>query len=79
MIVAVAAFLFVVWFLLLRPRRGGKDAPPMVLDSSVVPVPIVGVLAEFFKSPNSMVKRCLKDYGPVFTIPVRTSLDVGRV
>ena len=70
-LVVAAVGLFLVWFFALRPRRGGKYAPPLVLDSRVVPIPIVGVIAEFFKSPNSMVKRCYQDYGSCFTIPVR--------
>ena len=70
---AVAALgLILFWFFALRPRRGGKYAPPLVLDSTVVPIPFVGVIAEFFKSPNSMVKRCYNDYGLCFTIPVST-------
>lgn len=72
MIAIAALILFSVWFVLLRPRRGGKNAPPTVVHSPVVPFPIVGVLAEFFKSPNTMIKRCYEDYGPVFTIPVRS-------
>jgi len=65
-----AAVVFLLWFVLLRPRKGGKDAPPTVTASRVVPIPVFGVLAEFFKSPNTMVKRCVEDYGSVFTIPV---------
>jgi hypothetical protein len=42
----------------------------MVTSSNVVPIPLVGVIAEFLKSPNEMMKRCYKDYGQVFTIPV---------
>jgi len=68
--------LFLVWFVLLRPRQGGgKNAPPTVVDSNVVPIPIIGVLAEFFKSPHAMIKRCYKDYGTVFTIPVCGSIS----
>ena len=69
-----AAALLALYLAVFRPRRGGKDAPPMVLESPVFPIPIIGVIMEFFKSPNSMVKRCHKDYGPVFTIPVCTVL-----
>jgi len=67
----IGFFLFGLWFLLLRPRRGGPHAPPLVTQSPVVPLPIIGHLAEFFRSPNSMIERCTKDVGPVFTIPVR--------
>lgn len=67
----VVAVVLILWWFLLRPRRGGKDAPPLVLDSPVVPIPVFGVMAEFFKSPNTMIKRCYNDYGPVYTIPVR--------
>jgi hypothetical protein len=66
--VICAAAAVVVWLLFLRSRRSPPDAPPVV--SSKSGIPLVGILMEFFKSPNSMVQRCLKDYGPVFTIPV---------
>lgn len=62
--------LFSIWWLLLRPRSGGKDSPPLVTASTVVRIPIVGVIAEFLKNPNEMMKRCYKDYGQVFTIPI---------
>jgi hypothetical protein len=61
-----------IWFFLLRPRGGGANAPPCVRESKRIPLPFVGVLTEFLKSPNEMMKRCYQDYGPVFTIPVRT-------
>jgi hypothetical protein len=70
MIVIVASVAFLFWFLALRPRRGGKNAPPIVFNSSLIPIPFVGVMAEFFKGPHNMMKRCNEDYGPVFTIPV---------
>jgi len=66
----VGAVLTLLWYFLLRPRKGGKDAPPTVVSSPVVPIPIFGVMAEFFKSPNTMFKRCYRDVGPVFTIPM---------
>ena len=66
-----ALTLLLLWYILLRPRKGGKDAPPIVTSSPLVPIPIFGVMAEFFKSPNNMVKRCYKDIGSIFTIPVR--------
>jgi hypothetical protein len=71
---AVAVALVALWFFLLRPRKGGKDAPPVVTSSPVVPIPFIGVICEFFKGPNDMMKRCHRDYGPVFTIPVRRIL-----
>jgi hypothetical protein len=72
---AIGGVLFVVWYVFLRPRRGGKDAPPLASDfgGGPFPVPIVGHLMEFFSSPNSMIQRCTKEIGPVFTIPVRLS------
>lgn len=75
---AVAAFVaFLVWFALLRPRRGSKHAPPLVTDFGGSPssLPIIGHLLEFFSSPNSMIKRCSEEIGPVFTIPVRFLLS----
>lgn len=44
----LAGFL---WFL-LRPRSGGKNSPPLVTTSSVVPIPLVGVIFEFLKTPT---------------------------
>ena len=66
----LAAGLVLFWFFLLRPRGGGKDSPPLVTSSTVVRIPLVGVIAEFLKNPNEMMTRCYKDYGQIFTIPV---------
>jgi hypothetical protein len=64
----VVAILVLFWVAVLRPRRGNcTNAPPLVTNN----IPFVGVLIEFFSSPNTMVQRCYNDYGPVFTIPVR--------
>jgi len=62
--------LVLFWWFLLRPRSGGKDSPPLITASTVVRIPLFGVIAEFLKSPNDMMKRCYKNYGPVFTIPI---------
>eukprot|EP00934_Nitzschia_sp_Nitz4_P003321 Nitzschia sp. Nitz4//scaffold169_size48518//7008//8556//NITZ4_007063-RA/size48518-snap-gene-0.57-mRNA-1//-1//CDS//3329538361//3311//frame0 len=62
--------LVAIWWFLLRPRGGGKGSPPLVTDSKVFPIPLVGVISEFMKSPNDMMTRCVKDYGQVFTIPL---------
>jgi len=66
----LAAALVALWWFVLRPRSGGKGSPPLVTESKMIPIPIFGVIAEFLKSPNDMMKRCLQDYGSVFTIPV---------
>jgi hypothetical protein len=66
----LAAVLVLVWWFALRPRGGGKGSPPLVTESKVFPIPFVGVISEFLKSPNDMMTRCLKDYGSIFTIPV---------
>jgi len=67
----VVTVLVAFWWFLLRPRGGGKGSPPLVTESKAFPyLPFVGVIAEFLKSPNDMMTRCLKDYGSVFTIPV---------
>ena len=67
----VIVVIALMWIVLLRPRRGScKNAPPLVLTAKNN-IPFIGVLIEFFSSPNTMVQRCVKDYGPVFTIPVR--------
>ena len=69
--VVVVLIIATFWIFLLRPRRGNcRDTPPLVLTAKNN-IPFIGVLIEFFSSPNTMVKRCVKDYGPVFTIPVR--------
>ena len=67
----VALGIVAFWWFLLRPRMGGKDAPLVVTSSTVFSIPFVGVIAEFLSNPNEMMKRCYKDYGSVFTIPVR--------
>ena len=72
----VALVVLAIWYVALRPRKGGKNAPPTVTSSSVCRIPVVGVLVEFFQSPNTMVQRCVKDYGAVFTIPVRVGVCV---
>jgi hypothetical protein len=66
----IVVFVISVWFLLLRPRRGGTT--PLVLHAPAFPIPLVGVLMEFFKGPNDMIKRCHEQIGPVFTIPAST-------
>ena len=70
----LAAGLITFWWIALRPRGGGKNSPPLVTASTVVRVPFVGVIAEFLKNPNEMMKRCYKDYGEVFTIPVSSAI-----
>ncbi|EEC43025.1 predicted protein [Phaeodactylum tricornutum CCAP 1055/1] len=72
MIVAlvVVTGLTALWFFLLRPRTGGKHAPPVVTSSPLVPIPVIGHIVEFFRSPHFMMQRCLKDHGKVFTIPI---------
>lgn len=68
----VLAMVTALVMLILSPRfKGSKDAPPLVTESKIVPIPIIGVIVEFFISPNKMIQRCYDDYGPVFTIPVR--------
>jgi hypothetical protein len=72
----VALGLISIWWLLLRPRGGGKDSPPLVTKSKIFPnLPLVGVISEFLKNPNEMMKRCYADYGQVFTIPVRKRVE----
>lgn len=70
-VVALAVALLGLW-LLVRPRKGGPNAPPMVLSSPVVAIPYIGMAIEFGKSPVKMVRRCLAQYGPIYTVPVRT-------
>ena len=55
----------------LRPRKASQEnAPPMVLHSPVVKIPLIGQAIEFGMSPVKMTKRCYEKYGPVFTVPV---------
>ncbi|KAI2510455.1 cytochrome P450-like protein [Fragilaria crotonensis] len=61
------AILLAVYLLLLRPRRGGKNAPPLVLSSPMGPL---AMALEFGKGPVNMITRCYKAYGSVFTIPL---------
>ena len=51
----LAAGLITFWWFLLRPRGGGKDSPPLVTASTVVRVPLFGVIAEFLSNPNEMI------------------------
>jgi hypothetical protein len=68
------------WWFLLQPRGGGKDSPPLVTTSKIFPkLPFVGVISEFLKNPNEMMKRCYADYGQVFTIPVSKRVEWRRV
>ena len=61
-------------YLLIRPRRGGSDAPPCVTSSPIVPIPILGMPLEFGLSPVKMITRCFQEYGRIFTIPVCVEL-----
>jgi len=54
----------------LRPRKGGAKAPPMVYSSPLYKIPLIGTALEFGKSPVKMVRRCYDEYGPVFTVPM---------
>ena len=69
--------LFYALFI-FRPRTAkassGGAAPPVVTQSPVCGVPVVGTIVEFGKSPVKMVQRCFEEYGPVFTVPVSNLL-----
>lgn len=69
--IPIVMLLAVLYF--LRPRHAKKsigNAPPMVLSSPIVKVPLIGQVLEFGLSPVKMTKRCYDKYGPVFTVPV---------
>lgn len=68
----IALWCLLWWFLLFRARWKGyfTGGPPVVCWSPRFPIPVLGVLIEFFYSPHQMIRRCYHDYGPVFTIPV---------
>ena len=82
MITSIVLFvLFLVWYFILRPRSSGKTNEPIMITSTrskYKNVPIIGHIIEFFQSPNTMVQRCYDQYGPIFTIPVRTTLPTSR-
>lgn len=65
-----AAVVFLIWFIALRPRKGGPNAPPVVTDSKAIPIPFIGVIAEFFKGPQELIQRSYQKYGAIFTVPV---------
>jgi len=70
-LVAWSMLLTLAFLYFLRPRKAKVvDAPPMVLYSPVVRIPLIGQALEFALSPMNMVKRCYEQYGPVFTVPV---------
>jgi len=67
--IPILCFLGLLYF--LRPRKAHQsDAPPMVLSSPVVKIPLIGQAIEFGMSPVKMTKRCYDQYGPVFTVPI---------
>ena len=70
---AIPIIVVMLVMYLLRPRHAKKsvvNAPPMVLSSPIVKIPLIGQVLEFGMSPVKMTKRCYDKYGPVFTIPV---------
>lgn len=66
----VPVLVLLLALILLRPRKGGANAPPMVTSSPIVKIPLIGTALEFGKSPVKMVRRCYDEYGPVFTVPM---------
>jgi len=71
--------ILVLYYVLLKPRRGGKDAPPVVDFSPIVSGPF-GMILEFGKSPVRMIRRCYDLYGGIYTIPLgpkRLTMLVG--
>lgn len=69
-VASTVVLVILLWVVLLRPRRGNcKDTPPLVINAKNN-IPFIGILLEFFSSPNTMVQRCYNDFGPIFTIPI---------
>uniref|UniRef100_A0A6U0S3F5 Uncharacterized protein n=1 Tax=Eucampia antarctica TaxID=49252 RepID=A0A6U0S3F5_9STRA len=69
--VAVSLLCGIIALYFLWPRQSPKpNAPPMVMSSPIVKIPIIGVALEFGLSPVKMVRRCYDKYGPVYTVPV---------
>jgi len=71
--------ILVIYLVFVRPRRGGKDAPPLVDTSPIVAGPF-GMILEFGKSPVRMIRRCYDTYGGIYTIPLgpkRLTMLVG--
>ena len=80
-LVAIPTIGLLLLLLLLRPRKahaGVKNAPPMVTNSPVVKIPLIGQILEFGMSPVKMTRRCYDQYGPVFTVPVRLMMGFFR-
>eukprot|EP00538_Stauroneis_constricta_P002300 CAMPEP_0119557582 /NCGR_PEP_ID=MMETSP1352-20130426/9215_1 /TAXON_ID=265584 /ORGANISM="Stauroneis constricta, Strain CCMP1120" /LENGTH=508 /DNA_ID=CAMNT_0007604711 /DNA_START=15 /DNA_END=1541 /DNA_ORIENTATION=- len=70
-IAAAVAIIFAgLWYALLRPRTGGKDAPPCYTKARESKLPFVGVIAEFITGPNELLTRAYRELGSVFTIPL---------
>jgi sterol 14-demethylase len=70
-VVAVPLLLTLAILYFIRPRHAKRsDAPPMVLSSPIVKIPLIGQVLEFGLSPVKMTKRCFDQYGPVFTVPM---------
>ena len=63
-------FAFAILYFTLPRNAKGSDAPPMA--KGALKIPLIGRIIEFGKGPHVMIKRCYKEYGPVFTIPVST-------
>lgn len=64
----IPAVLLAVVIFLLRPKKGGANAPPMITSTSSIP--FFGPCIEFGKSPMKMVKRCYDKFGAVYTVPI---------
>jgi len=74
--VMIPLVLTLAVLLFIRPRHAKQsDAPPMVLSSPVVKIPLIGQVLEFGMSPVKMTKRCYDQYGPVFTVPVSVHIQ----
>lgn len=67
---AAGVFTLVVLYYILPRKASNSDAPPMVMSSPVVKIPIIGQILEFGMGPVTMVQRCYEEYGSVFTVPM---------
>ena len=76
--VAVPLVLTLAILYFIRPRHAKQsNAPPMVLSSPIVKIPLIGQVLEFGMSPVKMTKRCYDEYGPVFTVPVSPPIAIA--
>src|SRR5690242_16933633 len=64
-VVAAAVLGFIVLAMMLKKSRHPKS-PPI----AKVGIPVVGNYIEFAKNPVDFISKCLKKFGPIYTVPM---------